>query len=189
MKLHIGCGKRDFGGEWVHIDGAHYDHVSYHNIRDLPFKDNVADLIYASHVFEYFDRKEAHGVLMEWRRVLKFGGTLRLAVPDFKKIAGLYFNSQLPLSMFLGPLYGRMEMFPGKHVIENVMDIPLVYHKTVYDHDSLKEVLEAATFCGVRSWDWRTTEHSQFDDFSQAYIPHMDKKAGTLISLNLEATK
>jgi hypothetical protein len=41
----------------------------------------------------------------------------------------------------------------------------------------------------VVEYDWRKTEHSKFDDHSQAYIPHMDKDHGTLISLNVECTK
>ena len=36
---------------------------------------------------------------------------------------------------------------------------------------------------------WRETEHSQFDDHSQAYVPHMDKENGVLISLNVECNK
>jgi hypothetical protein len=32
-------------------------------------------------------------------------------------------------------------------------------------------------------------ELAGFDDYSQAYIPHMDKEGGRLISLNLEAEK
>ena len=28
-----------------------------------------------------------------------------------------------------------------------------------------------------------------YDDYSQAYIPHMDKERGILISLNVEATR
>ena len=38
-------------------------------------------------------------------------------------------------------------------------------------------------------YDWEQTEHSKFDDHSQAYIPHMDKENGTLISLNVECIK
>ena len=32
-------------------------------------------------------------------------------------------------------------------------------------------------------------KHSDIDDYSQAYIPHMDKDNGTLMSLNVEAIK
>lgn len=46
-----------------------------------------------------------------------------------------------------------------------------------------------AGFKDVRRYDWRQTEHKDYDDFSQAYIPHMDKENGLLISLNIEATK
>ena len=80
MKIHLGCGKRNFGTDWIHIDGSNYEHVQYHNITKLPFDDNTCDLIYASHVFEYFDRDEAVDILNEWKRVLKPGGILRLAV-------------------------------------------------------------------------------------------------------------
>ena len=41
----------------------------------------------------------------------------------------------------------------------------------------------------VNHYDWRDTEHSEFDDHSQAYLPHMDKDNGTLMSLNVECKK
>ena len=49
--------------------------------------------------------------------------------------------------------------------------------------------MESSGFEDTKKYDWRETEHSMFDDHSQAYIPHMDKENGTLISLNLESTK
>ena len=56
--------------------------------------------------------------------------------------------------------------------------------------DELIEVFdESCDFKNVKLWDWREVEHSNFDDYSQAYIPHMDKENGTLISLNIECTK
>jgi hypothetical protein len=41
----------------------------------------------------------------------------------------------------------------------------------------------------VSKYDWRDTEHSELDDFSQSYLPHMDKDNGKLMSLNIEAVK
>ena len=64
-----------------------------------------------------------------------------------------------------------------------------IYHKTIYDFDSLKKLLEDNGFNNVREWDWRQVEHGHIDDYSQAYLPHMDKENGTLISLNVEASK
>ena len=64
-----------------------------------------------------------------------------------------------------------------------------IYHKTVYDFKSLEGVLLKAGFKAIKKYDWRNTDHSNFDDHSQAYIPHMDKENGTLISLNVECIK
>ena len=32
MKFNIGCGWRNFGSEWVHIDGGDYNHVDSKDI-------------------------------------------------------------------------------------------------------------------------------------------------------------
>jgi SAM-dependent methyltransferase len=178
LRVHLGCGKRDFGPDWVHIDGAHFPHVQHHDIVQLPFAQQTVDLIYASHVLEYFDRFEVGPVLKQWREFLRPGGTLRLAVPDFEVLARLYLSGAIKLEQALGPLYGRM-----------TMDDSVIYHRTTYDFDSLRAVLEGAGYGQVRRYDWRKTEHAQFDDHSQAYIPHMDKEHGTLISLNVECTR
>lgn len=179
IKINMGCGWRNFGPDWIHIDGGDYGHIDAKSITNLSqFKDNSVDLIYSSHVLSYFDRTETIPVLNEWHRVLKPNGTLRIAVPDFFQIAKLYINGNIQLDKFVGPLYGKMKM--GNHFI---------YHKTTYDFNSLKNVLESCNFNDCRLYDWRITEHSMFDDHSQAYIPHMDKENGTLISLNVECKK
>jgi predicted SAM-dependent methyltransferase len=178
MKLHLGCGWRNFGEDWIHIDGGDYDHLDYKDITKLPFEDDSVDLIYSSHVIEYFNRSEINEVLKEWRRVLKPGKTLRIAVPDFERMSELYLQKAISLNQILGPLYGKMQM--GNYSI---------YHKTTYDFNSLSEVLIQNGFNEIERYDWKKTEHANFDDHSQAYIPHMDKEKGVLISLNIECIK
>ena len=178
IKLHIGCGKRYFGNEWIHIDGADYPHIKFKNVTKLEFENKSVDLIYSSHLIEYFDREEIKNVLTEWYRVLKFGGILRVAVPDFRQISILYCCGMFPLKNFLGPLYGKI----------NLND-QTIYHKTVYDFESLEEVLKNIGFKDVKKYDWKNTEHSHIDDHSQAYLPHMNKETGFLISLNIECYK
>ena len=174
----MGCGWRDFGKDWVHIDGGDYPHLDSKDIINLPYEDNSIDLIYASHVIEYFDREEIPNILNKWKSKLKPGGTLRLAVPNFHTMAKLYIEDKISLNNFLGPLYGKMKM-----------DNSIIYHKTTYDYKELKDILDKCGFININYYDWRNTEHSNFDDHSQAYIPHMDKENGTLISLNIEAVK
>ena len=178
VKYHIGCGWRNFGEDWIHVDGGDYDHLDSKDITLATVASDSADLIYASHLIEYFDRQEIEPILTGWKRVLRPEGVLRLAVPDFFKMAELYCNSSYSLEDFLGPLYGRMEM--GDRVI---------YHKTTYDILSLKELLLSQGFCAIKRYRWQNTEHAQFDDHSQAYKPHMEKEKGTLISLNVECRK
>jgi predicted SAM-dependent methyltransferase len=183
LRLHLGCGKRCLPG-YIHIDLADYDHIDYrHGVDRLPmFQDKTVDLIYASHVLEYFDRVEVRSVLQEWRRALKDEGILRLAVPDFEALARVYSETG-DLSLILGPMYGRWEI-PGTGAT--------VYHKTVYDETSLRELLASAGFSHIQRWNWRTVftgEWQGFDDYSQAYIPHLDKEHGRLISLNIEAQR
>jgi ubiquinone/menaquinone biosynthesis C-methylase UbiE len=178
IKLNLGCGWRNFGPGWIHIDGGDYPHLDSKDIINLPYEDNSVDIIYASHVLEYFDRDEAKNLLTKWHTKLKPGGIIRLAVPDFEAMAKLYVEQNYSLSSFLGPLYGKMPM--GEYTI---------YHKTTYDYLSLEKLLSDITFTYIKKYNWQTTEHAQFDDHSQAYIPHMDKENGTLISLNIEAIK
>ena len=182
--LHVGCGIR-YIPDFIHIDEADFDHIDHqHDIRSLPFfSDNTVDLVYACHVIEYFDRDEVIEVLKEWKRVLKGGGIIRLAVPDFDALARVY-QQYGDLNMISGPLYGQMEV-KGPHMAEP----KIIYHRTIYDFESLKTTLEACGFTDVRRYDWRDTIHKDYDDFSQAYIPHMDKENGLLISLNVEGTK
>lgn len=182
MKINLGCWKRDLPG-FTNVDICDMPHIQYkHGVDTLPmFEDNSAELIYASHVFEYFDRQKGAEVLKEWFRVLKSGGTLRIAVPDFSKIVWLYQETG-DIQKTLGMLYGRMEVDTpeGKQTL---------YHKTTYDFDSLKIMLLEAGFTNIRTYDWKKTIHKDYDDHSQAYYPHMDKENGMLMSLNMEADK
>ena len=174
----MGCGKRNHGKDWYHVDAHPYPHVDSSDIMLSGFEEDAVDLIYASHFLEYLSPRDAEVVLCGWECVLKPGGKIRLAVPNFYAMMELYIEGPYRLSDFLGPIYGQMES-----------DGKTIFHKTGYDFDTLLQLLESVGFVDVRWYNWRDTEHSQFDDCSQAYLPHMDKNNGTLISLNVEATK
>jgi predicted SAM-dependent methyltransferase len=167
-----------------HIDLADEPHIDHqHRIDQLPMIESEScELVYVSHAFEYFDRKDAPRVLAEWRRVLVPGGILRLAVPNFASLVQIYEQTG-SLDRVIGPLFGRW-IIPGTDQI--------VFHKTVYDEASLTSILEQSGFMHIRHWDWRRVfqgDHEGFDDYSQAYFPHMEKEEGLLVSLNLEAVR
>lgn len=176
MKLHLGCGKRYISG-FVHIDAIDYPHVEHvATIDNLSFISNDSvDLIYNCHVLEHFKRRDVDRVLMEWLRVLKPGGILRTSVPDFEALCEVY-RRYGQLDLVIGALFGRGDY------LYNI-------HYNVFDFATLKSNLETAGFCHVSRYDWRETEHADVDDYSQAYIPHMDKETGLCLSLNVEARK
>lgn len=181
LKIHLGCGECHIDDcDWCHVDIQPFDHVDVvADVRDLNmFEDGTAEIIYASHVLQYIDLSEVLSTLKEWRRVLQPGGTLRLAVPNLYDLWQVYEETG-SVAMIIGPLYGRMEQLDGS----------VIYHKMGYDYPSLSILLRQAGFRAIRFWDWEETEHSDLDDGSQAYYPHMDKEYGRLISLNVEATK
>ena len=145
------------------------------------FKDESATLVYACHVLEYFDRLEVVDVLREWHRVLAHGGVVRLAVPDFAALAEVYrrhrdvarVSGRSTAASRFPPKAGRGCSTTGRSTTSKASRPP--------------SRRWASGTC--RRWDWRRTEHAGHDDFSQAYVPHMDKEHGLLISLNVEADK
>jgi predicted SAM-dependent methyltransferase len=176
IKLHLGCGKRYIPG-FVHVDLADYPYIDYKNdVSDLSmFEDISIDLIYACHVLEHFKRYEIETVLTEWYRVLKLGGILRVAVPDFEAIVMVY-EKYKDVELIMGLLYGRQ-------------DYEYNFHHVAFDFKYLEKLLKKVGFRNIHRYDWRKMTHKDYDDFSQAYIPHMDKEHGILVSLNVEAEK
>lgn len=178
-KVHLGCGSKYIPG-FLHIDGNPHPHIDVQgSVSELPFlADDSVELIYAAHLLEHFGRKEVDGVLAEWYRVLAPGGVLRLAVPDYEACARLYVAGKLDggLPEILGLMMGGQRDHYD-------------FHKMAFDFDSLDARLKKIGFRETRRWNWRETEHADLDDYSQAYLPHMDKDTGTLVSLNLEAVK
>jgi len=176
VKLHLGCGNR-FIPTFIHIDKNEYPHIDFRcDIAELNmFNDNSVDLIYACHVLEHLKRYEIGKVLKEWYRVLKKDGILRISVPNFESIVEVY-NKYKDMNLIMGLLYGGQDM-------------PYNYHHVAFDFKYLKSLLIEAGFKEVQLYDWRDTDHKDYDDFSQAYIPHMDKQKGVLMSLNVEAYK
>ena len=176
MKLHVGCGDVILPG-WTNLD---IDNIPGVDINDdartlLKIPDESCDIIYACHILEHIGRHEVEDILKTWNRKLKKNGTLRLAVPDFQKVVQWYLQTNR-LEDLLGLVIGGQKT-------------KYDYHKMVFDKRLLSNLLTKAGFSEIKEWNWRKTEHGHIDDYSQAYLPHMDKENGLLMSLNIEAKK
>jgi len=176
VKLHLGCGTKRLSG-WVNIDLQQSQAVDVIDDATIlsTVKEESADEIYASHILEHVSRDKLIPTLVLWCSKLRQGGRLRVAVPDFDSVCNVYLKNR-SIEEVIGLVSGGRE---GR----------LDEHKIIFNFDYLKKCLIEAGFESISRYDWRKTEHSHVDDYSQAYLPHMQKETGVLMSLNVSAMK
>ena len=135
IKLNIGAGP-------VVIDGfTPIDRKLGTDAFPLNYPDNSVSEIRASHILEHMSFREVPQALEEWRRVLKPGGKLRVAVPDFRKIAN---------SIETDPSWAYCLM--GGQMDEDD------FHKSAYDEARLAGYLHQAGLVGIRHWESPNTD-------------------------------
>ena len=175
VRVHLGCGKIRLPG-YINVDilcTPAVDLVA--DLSQLPWRRGAVDMIYSCAAIEHFGRHEWIDLLKEWGRVLKPKGLLRLSTADFDACVARYQNKH-DLAELLGLLIGGQK---------DEYD----WHGMIFNFDLLRDGLQLAGFRNVKRYDWRETELGRLgiDDFSQAYLPHMDKQNGRLMMLNVEA--
>jgi predicted SAM-dependent methyltransferase len=136
VRLMLGGRDHKLAG-WTNIDLHDGPHVDVKcDVSKLPFDNSVVDDIYASHVLEHFSHLRTLDVLKEWRRVLKKGGKAYIAVPDFRAVLNIYKEFGM-VTWVTHMLYGDQEY-------------PLAYHYTIFDSESLPNLLHEAGFSLVQ---------------------------------------
>jgi hypothetical protein len=84
LKLNIGGGFHEIDG-WINVDRRQKMEA-----YPLYYADESVDEIRASHILEHFPHNKTLEVIKDWVRVLKPGGMIRIAVPDFDKAIQVY---------------------------------------------------------------------------------------------------
>jgi len=138
------------------------------------FRDDTVDLLYASHCLEHISYLHTREVLVEWYRVLKPGGVLRISVPDLDRLIEIYTASGCDIRPVIGLLYGGH-------------DHPYNIHMSIFNRASLEGLLNDVGFQQCRVWVPNSDALTTMDDFS-SFSRLVD---GVLypVSLNLEAAK
>jgi predicted SAM-dependent methyltransferase len=131
-KLNIGDGGIEIPGyEGVDIKRG-YDAVEIQGTID-----DTYDEIRASHVLEHFPHRKVSDVIKEWVRVLKPGGVLKIAVPDFEMIARQYLSgAPLPTEGYV--MGGQVDDHD--------------FHKALFDRETLADLLRQSGLVAIRSW-------------------------------------
>lgn len=132
-------------GAWATLNGYSFTRVDLS--EGLPFDDDIADLIYASHVIEHFTYAAGTQLLAECRRVLKPGGLLRVAVPDAERLIRNYQDGSIKRLDELSPT-------PARTPIDRLYALLCDGHHALYDWPRMHLALTDAGFSVV--------EHSSF---------------------------
>lgn len=179
LKLNLGCG------------GGRQEGYFNVDVRALPNVDFIAtprdclrlfagccQEVYISHILEHQaysgKSKRDHdesvlGFLAVVHGLLKEGGLLRVAVPDFGAIAKLYAEGRQPLyPRLLGRLCGEQ-------------DYPENTHRCMFDRAYLEQCLRETGFVNIQEWDPVALGLARDSSF--------DELEGVRTSLNLVAEK
>lgn len=173
--LHLGCGMVNHPS-FINMDGQAASHI--HFVRGIdklkPFQDQTIDLIYASHCLEHFPFNKIPHILLEWKRVLKIGGILRLSVPDFDLLLDIYSTNNQEMENIMMPLLG------GQNSYHN-------FHMTAFNQRYLTKLLKNAGFSTVQQWKPGSSYLTTFNDWSCRLV--IINGVAYPVSLNLEAIK
>lgn len=153
VRLNLGSGSHPLPG-YFNLD------ISDNNpVYPLPYANNSIDEIRASHILEHFGHTESIAVLQEWARVLKPGGELKIAVPDFTLLCEAFHNGmndcKLIEMMIMG---GQVDEYD--------------YHKSIWYYQKLSDILGCLGFVNIVRWQSEITDCASYN-----------------ISLNLKGTK
>ena len=162
LKLNLGGGLRDPVEGFIVVDRCIGTEVF-----PLDWPDECADEIRASHVLEHFGKAETLDVLKEWVRVLKPGGTIKIAVPDVNAI-------------FANPTHPHFEGYlMGGQSDEND------YHKAIFTEAKLRALMTAAGLVDIFPWQ------SELKDCASLPVSLnlMGRKPGAEPKIDLKAVK
>lgn len=139
IRLNIGAGRTNLSGfipvdRKLGMEAYPLPPVIQHGEMTVPILDDSVEEIRASHVLEHFGFEESERALRDWHRVLKPGGRIRIAVPDYDKIVGLNGDPK------------KFRYLMGGQTDQDD------YHKSAWTKDILTQRMTEAGFVDIQEW-------------------------------------
>ena len=117
--------------------------------RKIPQPDNTVEVVYSSHMLEHLPRERVDSFLSEVKRVLRPGGTLRLAVPDLRFHVNNYLSSA-DADEFISAIQLSKQRPPGFTGKIRYLLFGERHHQWMYDGPSLSKLLASKGFEDVQ---------------------------------------
>lgn len=172
LKIHLGAGPINIQG-WINVDARSYDHT--HLVAkgfDLAeFSDGSISEIYICHVLEHFSFAEAESLLRHFKRKLCVGGVIRVSVPSFDQLVAVYQDSNNNLDLI------KLAVMGGQ-------DYEFNFHKSIYNHSSLMNLLNSCGYINVEAWNTLDDFGADLGDWSNKSF--QSSKGPLMVSLNLK---
>jgi predicted SAM-dependent methyltransferase len=179
LKIYYGCGLINQPG-YLNVDVRWTPSVDLLASLEWCSKkfEGSCDEIFLSHVLEHYGSPgramrqgpgTVLGALRDINRALRPNGVIRLAVPDFSRLADFYSDGKCPLyPRLLGRLCGEQDY--GENA-----------HRCVFDREFLEACLSQTGFYRIEEWDPRKGDFAKDASF--------DELDGVAMSLNVLARK
>lgn len=151
-KLHLGSGNRPLSRDWLNTDLRPSPRVAFLDVtKPFPLPSGTFDYVYTEHMIEHIPFDKAQHMLRECLRVLRPGGRLRVATPDFEFLKQL----QNPNLSELQRAYVAWAL-PEKSVGPDAAGMFVLNnffrswgHRFIYDEATLRSSLRAAGFVEI----------------------------------------
>lgn len=161
-KLQIGAGPTQLPG-WLctDIDPRSDEAVYLDATRRFPFEDGTFDYVYSEHMIEHITWLQGLSMLKECRRVMRPGGTLRVATPDLNVLLDLYAHPDAPrnaayIRWITDRFLEGVTVYQPTFVLNNAFEN--WGHQFLYDEPTIRMALREAGFADVRRCESEQSE-------------------------------
>lgn len=191
-KLQLGAGPNIMEG-WFNVDLSLEEYpeqqgIFYVDVRkDLPFESGAFDFVFSEHLIEHLTYQEGLRMLGECHRILKAGGRLRVATPDFDIVMDLRNPQKTELQKayikwhidtYFSDL-GSSGVYDDLFVINNAFSG--FGHRFLYDYDALRGSLHKAGFVDIVRFSPGESEDENFRDVDFRARDEMTKFTGLVL--------
>lgn len=151
-KLHLGCGTKYFE-DWINIDNNSDNNIQRLDINfdlrnPLPFNENSVDYIFNEHFLEHLTVEESRRALLDFRRVLKPTGKIRIAVPGLEGVLNLYNDPNWKEAPVM-KTFGFDKIIKTRAEMLNI-NFRAWGHKWLYDREELERRLKECGFGNIK---------------------------------------